>query len=67
VQLWGGSDSKDVPPISTRRDVDLTLDLGIGEDIAKLALTVPKDARLLSAPRQHRPIPQGSPACLFSR
>jgi hypothetical protein len=34
----------------------------MGEDIAKLALTVPKDARLLSArivPGQHLPITQG--------
>ena len=54
MQPWRGSDSEDVPP-SPRRDVDLTLDLGMGEDIARLALTLPKDARLLSArivPRQ---------------
>jgi len=41
----------------------------MGEDIAKLALTVPKDATLLGArivPRQHWPIPQGLPACFFS-
>jgi hypothetical protein len=45
------------------------LDLGMGEDIAKLALTVPKDARLLSAcivPCQHWPIPPGLPACFGS-
>ena len=69
MQPWRGSDSEDVPP-SPRRDVDLTLDFGMGEDIAKLALTVPKDATLLAArivPRQHWPIPQGLPACFFSR
>src|SRR5437899_12222381 len=53
------------PGEAPRRDVDLTLDLGMGEDIAKLALTVPKDA----PGSTHRATPtlanSPRPTCLF--